>query len=59
MYKDRYEDVDHDESDTMEYTLRNHLVFRPDLTLPLTGKEPLTILNGIIVVSTRDNIGKP
>lgn len=50
-WKQKFNEVDKDDTDSLEFSLRNKFVFRPDLTLPLTGSEILTVANGILVVS--------
>lgn len=51
-WKEKYEAVDKEQTDTLEFSLRNKLIFRPDLTLPLTGNESMILPNAILMVST-------
>lgn len=41
---------DDDDEDTVSYDIYNEFTYRPDLTLPLTGDEILTLLHPFIVV---------
>lgn len=42
--------VDNDDDDTVSYDIYNEFTYRPDLTLPLTGDEVLTLPHPFIVV---------
>lgn len=42
--------VENDEDDTIEFTLQNTYIFRPDLSNGLTGNEIVTMPHLIIVV---------
>lgn len=43
--------VDDDAADTVEYDMKNTFIFRPDLTLPLTGREIVTIPDPLVMVN--------
>lgn len=45
-WKEKFDLVDDDETDTLKYHYRNRFIFRPDLSAPgLTGNEVVTMLN--------------
>ncbi|XP_055606895.1 sensory neuron membrane protein 1-like [Uranotaenia lowii] len=48
-WKEKYDTADNEEEDTMAFNMRNTWIFRPDLSLPLTGNEMITIPHPIIM----------
>lgn len=48
-WKEKIDPVDDDPIDGLEFTLINKFIFRPDLTLPLTGDELITIPHLVIL----------
>lgn len=50
-WKEKRDLVDNENADTVTFDMMNTFNFRPDLTLPLTGNEVVTILHPLIVVS--------
>lgn len=41
--------VDDDENDALEYRMTNTLIFRPDLSAPLTGNEIITAVHPLVM----------
>ncbi|XP_063708646.1 sensory neuron membrane protein 1-like [Culicoides brevitarsis] len=58
-WKEKWDLVDDEKEDTVEYDMKNTFIFRPDLTLPLTGREIVTIphplLMGALIVTKRES----
>lgn len=50
-WKEKWDLVDNDEKDTVEYDMKNTFIFRPKDTLPLTGREIVTIPHPLVMVS--------
>lgn len=48
--KEKFDGIDNDKNDTLEFVLKNKLTFQPELTLPLTGKEELILPNYVFLV---------
>jgi scavenger receptor class B protein 1 len=49
-YKTKYNLVDDDAEDTVEYDMKNTWIFRPDLSNGLTGNEVITMPHLLIMV---------
>lgn len=49
-WKEKYDLVDNDEDDTVEFEMKNTFIFRPDLSGGLTGREVITIPHLLIMV---------
>lgn len=60
-WKIKYDTVDNDADDTLEYNYRNIFIFRQDLSAPgLTGNEIITVPHPLIVgISLTVNIERP
>lgn len=50
-WKEKWDMVDDDVADTVEYDMKNTFIFRPDQTLPLTGREVITIPHPLVMVN--------
>lgn len=50
-FREKFNDVDDDETDTVEYELKNTFFYRPDLSNGLTGDEIVTIPHPLLFVS--------
>lgn len=48
--KEKLNQVDDENNDTLSFDLRNTYYFRPDLSEPLTGDETLTSMNILLIV---------
>lgn len=48
-WKNKYDMVDDEEHDTLEYRMKNTLIFRPDLSAPLTGNEIITAVHPLVM----------
>lgn len=51
-WKEKYDMVDDDQADLLEYRMTNTFIFRPDLSAPLTGKEIITTVHPLIMGMT-------
>lgn len=49
-FREKFNFVDDNETDTVEYDLKNTFFFRPDLSEGLTGDEIVTVPNPLILV---------
>lgn len=48
-WKEKFDEKDDESVDALEFSLTNKFIFRPDLTLPLTGEELITIPHLVIL----------
>lgn len=53
--KEKINQVDDEQNDTLSYDLRNTYYFRPDLSKPLTGDEESYSVNLLAVVCIKKN----
>lgn len=49
-WKKKFDEVDNDEDDSLEFDLKNTFYFKPDKTAPLTGDEVITTVHPILMV---------
>ena len=48
-WKEKYDQIDNEDDDTLEFTLKNTFIFRPDKSKGLTGEEVITIPHPLVI----------